>query len=339
MKASLTARTFHLIVIVSFVLGSFVAAQQPTYEVLALGGTNGPGAKPFGGLVLGPDGNYYGTTTEGGAFAGGTVFKLTPQGVLSTLVSFPHDEGNPREALIVGSDGNLYGATEGAPFGMANSKGTVFCVTLSGQLTTLATFVNVGVPPVAPQKLIQASDGNFYGMTAAGGADQRGSVFRLSQNGTLTTLLSFTGSNGSSPYAGLLEGGDGNLYGTTSVGGANNNGIVFRVTKAGVITTLASFQPGTETGIFPVTELTLGPDGNFYGVTSSQAANSGGAVFRITPTGTLTALAPLPSNNLAAPSPLILGDDGKFLWHHGGSLLPRDAGGPIDGAHQFRFCV
>lgn len=300
--------------LLSLLITSFALAQIPgsSYEILALGGTNGPGVRPLAGLVLGPDGNYYGTASEGGAFGGGTVFKLTPAGELSPLVSFPYEQGTPSESLIVGSDGNLYGTTAGAFAGTPNSPGTIFRLTLAGQLTILATFVNTGAPVVAPQRLMESSDGNFYGTTAAGGAQQKGQVFRLTKDGTLTILADFTGSNGAAPQAGLIEATDGNLYGTTSNGGTNNNGTVFRVTKAGVITVLASFGSDASTGTWPQAELTQGPDGNLYGVTSAGAANFGGAVFRITLGGTLTGLAPLPQNNVAAPSPLVLGDDGNF---------------------------
>jgi uncharacterized repeat protein (TIGR03803 family) len=230
----------------------FAAAQIPgsRYEILALGGTNGPGVRPFAGLVLGPDGNYYGTASDGGALGGGTVFRLTPGGELTPLVSFPYEEGNPREALIVGSDGHLYGTTEGAFAGTPNSKGTIFRVTLDGQLTTLATFVNSGAPVVAPQRLLESGDGYFYGTTAAGGAQKKGQVFRMTKDGMLTILAEFIGSNGDSPQAGLIEAADGDLYGTTHIGGVNNNGTVFKVTKAGVITTLASFTAGSDTGKF-----------------------------------------------------------------------------------------
>src|SRR4051812_40200283 len=104
----MTSRQFFL-GLLFLLLTSFASAQIPgsSYEILALGGTNGPGVRPLAGLVLGPDGNYYGTTSDGGAFGGGTVFKLTPAGELSALVSFPYDQGSPSEALTVGSDGNL----------------------------------------------------------------------------------------------------------------------------------------------------------------------------------------------------------------------------------------
>src|ERR1044072_1977811 len=149
--------------LLSLFIVSFASAQIPgsNYEILASGGTNGPGVRPFAGVVLGPDGNYYGTTSDGGAFGGGAVFKLTPAGELSALVSFPFEEGAPSEALIVGSDGNLYGTTSGAFAGTPNSKGTIFRVTIGGQLTVLASFVNTGSPVVGPQRLIERRDGNL----------------------------------------------------------------------------------------------------------------------------------------------------------------------------------
>src|SRR5436190_9280863 len=309
----MTARPF-LSGLLSLLLVSFASAQIPgsSYEILAMGGTNGPGVRPLAGVVLGPDGNYYGTASDGGAFGGGAVFKLTPAGELSALVSFRYEEGNPQEALIVGSDGNLYGTTQGNAAGTPNSKGTIFRVNLAGQLTVLASFVNTGSPAEGPQRLVEGSDGNFYGTTAAGGAQNKGQIFRLTKDGTLTILADFTGTNGSAPQAGLIEASDGNLYGTTSTGGTNNNGTVFRVSKAGAITVLTSFGTDASIGDMPQAELTQAPDGNLYGVTSTRGANFGGAVFRITLGGTLTLVAPLPQNNVAAPSPLVVGDDGNF---------------------------
>jgi uncharacterized repeat protein (TIGR03803 family) len=306
---------FFPLAVLSLLLSAHLSggAAAGTYEILALGGTNGPGIHPYSGVVFGSDGNYYGTTSQGGAYAGGAVFRLTPDGVLTTLVSFSYDDGNPRVGLIVGTDGNFYGTTQGNPLsGEGNAHSTIFRLNLAGQLTTLASFPDGdGVPVVAPQKLVQGTDGNFYGTTQGGGSQQKGSVFRMTIDGVVTTLVSFTGANGMSPSAGLVEGSDGNFYGTTYNGGANSDGTVFRVTPGGMLTTLASFGPG-DGGDFPAAELTRGPDGNFYGVTSGGGKNFGGAVFKVTADGTVTSLAALPSNNTLAPSPLVLGDDGNF---------------------------
>jgi uncharacterized repeat protein (TIGR03803 family) len=136
--------------------------------------------------------------------------------------------------------------------------------------------------------LVQGSDGNFYGTTSAGGSSNKGTVFKVTSTGTLTSLVSFTGANGDTPYAGLVQGSDGNFYGTTSAGGSSNKGTVFKMTSAGVLNTLVSFT-GTN-GDTPWAGLVQGSDGNFYGTTSSGGGVSNGTVFKMTPAGALTTL-------------------------------------------------
>jgi uncharacterized repeat protein (TIGR03803 family) len=300
---------------VLIVAGRCLAQTEPSYEVVALAGTNGPGAQPFGGVVLGPDGNYYGTASTGGAYGGGTVFKLTPDGNLTQLVSFLFEDGNPQAGLIVGSDGNLYGTSNGNP-SEPDGNATIFRVTPAGQLTTLATFPRAAPPAqnqsILPNKLVQGSDGHFYGTTYRGGAHEKGSIFKLTADGTITTLVSFEGPNGANPRAGLVQGSDGNFYGTTDVGGNVNNGTAFRMTPAGALTMLYSFGHSSPVGGFPRTELLEAAPGIFYGVTSSGGANFGGVAFKMTAEGSVTALASLPSHPFAASTPLLLGNDGNF---------------------------
>jgi uncharacterized repeat protein (TIGR03803 family) len=135
---------------------------------------------------------------------------------------------------VQGSDGNFYGTTEA---GGTNEVGTVFQISTGGTLTSLYSFIgtNDGANPEAGLAL--GSDGYFYGTTEAGGAytDQNGegygTVFKISTNGTLTSLYSFTGGNdGAYPYAGLVQGSDGSFYGTTEGGGQGGAGTVFRLT-------------------------------------------------------------------------------------------------------------
>ena len=129
------------------------------------------GWHPRAALVQGSDGNFYGTTVEGGQYEFGTVFKITPSGTLTNLYSFAGSDGaNPR-GLVQGSDGNFYGTTFSGP-------GTVFKITPSGTLTTLYSFAGSdGANPDAG--LVQGSDGNYYGTTYYGGANNVGTVFRL----------------------------------------------------------------------------------------------------------------------------------------------------------------
>jgi uncharacterized repeat protein (TIGR03803 family) len=140
------------------------------------------GEFPFAGLVQGSDGNFYGTTEQGGANDQGTVFKITPSGTLTTLYSFAGSDGaEPFAGLVQGSDGNFYGTTQLGGLGPCTGGcGTVFKITPSGALTTLYSFAGSdGANPDAG--LVQGSDGNFYGTTHQGGANNVGTVFRLSQ--------------------------------------------------------------------------------------------------------------------------------------------------------------
>lgn len=300
------------------------------------------GANPGASLTHGNDGNFYGTTRNGGSSGFGTVFEVSTNGTLTTLYSFTGaTNGNPI-GLTQGTDGNFYGTTLGGavttstyPAGM----GTVFQLTTNGVLTTLVSFNSSnGVYPFAA--LTQGNDGNFYGTTRQGGnyspsMDGGGTVFRITTNGTLTTLVYFTGSNGFYPASGLTIGSDGNLYGTTLFGGntslfGNGWGTVFKITQNGNLTMLYSFT-GEEDGGNPVANLTRANDGNFYGTTDYNGA---GTLFRITTNGTLTTLFSFFTNglpNVANPNTLTLGIDGNFYstTRYGGitnSLNPNGMG-------------
>jgi uncharacterized repeat protein (TIGR03803 family) len=183
------------------------------------------GVHPYAGLVQGSDGNFYGTTREGGTYGGyGTVFKISTNGVLTTLHFFGHGDGVwPQAGLVLGSDGYFYGTTEGAVGGY----GTVFKISTNGVLTTLRSIVGTQLKA----ELVQGSDGKFYGTTYGGGTSNAGTVFQISTNGAFTSLYSFTGgTDGAYPEAGLVQGSDGSFYGTTQNGGTNNLGTVFRLT-------------------------------------------------------------------------------------------------------------
>jgi len=179
------------------------------------------GAEPLAALVQGTDGNFYGTTYEGGAHGLGTVFKMTSGGALTRLHSFSATEGgSPYTALVQATDGNLYGTTLG-PF-----YGTIFSITPGGTLTTLHSFDGAdGSTPFAA--LIQATDGYLYGATTGGGANAEGTIFKISLSGTLTTLYNFCSQSGCTdgygPIHTLFQDTNGKLYGTTPDGGTNNS--------------------------------------------------------------------------------------------------------------------
>jgi uncharacterized repeat protein (TIGR03803 family) len=241
------------------------------------------GANPLAGLVQGSDGNFYGTTQNGGTsgnceFGCGTVFRISPSGTETTLYSFvgsPSDGSGPEAGLVQGRDGNFYGTTEhGGKYGPG--YGTLFRLSLGGSYTNLHSFgssANDGTYPAAA--LVQGSDGNLYGTTLNGGTSGPGTVFRLSPSGTYTSLYSFVGfpsNDGEGPNT-LLQGSDGNFYGTTDAGGTSGNGTVFRISPSGNYTNLYSFN-GSPDGATPQQAgLVQGSDGNFYGTTTAGGTN------------------------------------------------------------------
>ena len=278
------------------------------------------GSNPIGELLQASNGQFYGTTYQGG-HGSGTVFQMTADGVLTSLVTFYAGIGvGPRGGMLQGLDGNLYGTTSDI---VLNTAGTVFKITESGILTTLATFR--GSYPAGPWPkganpyggLLQESDGNFYGTTDQGGGNSSGTVFKMTTNGTLTTLVSFNYSNGANPHAGLVKGNDGNFYGTTYRGGANNLGTVFKMTPEGALTTLVTFN--NTNGSYPYAGMLKGRDGNFYGTTyrggvgANQSNYVYGTVFKVTTNGSFTMLASFNNTNGANPlAKLTQGRDGYF---------------------------
>jgi uncharacterized repeat protein (TIGR03803 family) len=238
------------------------------------------GAYLVAGLLQGADGNFYGTTYEGGMSNSGTVFQYSPDGVLSNLYSFTggNDGGFPEAGLVQSGDGNFFGTTyEG---GTSNS-GTVFQFSAHGELTTLYSFTG-GDDGANPQgAMVLGSDGNFYGTTSEGGSNYSGTVFQIGTKSGLTSLYSFTGFNdGANPVAGLVQGSDGELYGTTEYGSTNDNGTVFKISTNGVLTTLYSFTGGNDGG-YPQAALVQGKDGSFYGTTEYGGQGGDGTVFRL----------------------------------------------------------
>ena len=139
---------------------------------------------------------------------------------------------------------------------------------------------------------MRGRDGNFYGTTFKGGASGNGTVFKMATNGILTTLVSFAGTNGANPYAGLVAGTEGDFYGVTANGGASSNGTVFKISPAGKLTTLHSFclQPVCTDGGGPLAGLVQATNGNFYGTTAGGGSDGFGTVFEISPAGRFTTL-------------------------------------------------
>jgi uncharacterized repeat protein (TIGR03803 family) len=291
------------------VLCAATAIALPAQTLSTLFSFNGTdGGSPNRGLVQANNGDFYGTTFSG-ANGQGSVFEITPGGRETTLYSFCALSGCPDGAfpdagLVLGANGDLYGTTQSG--GGAGGRGTVFKMNPSGTLATVFKFCANGqcADGANPEAaLIQASNGDFYGTTNEGGArghcdsaQSCGTVFKLSPNGTLTTLYSFCAESscidGNAPTGGLVHAPNGDFYGTTSFGGAYDEGTVFQITPGGTLTTLYSFcvQSQCADGQEPVAGLVLATDGNFYGTTYLGGAHGFGTFFQVSTSGTLTTL-------------------------------------------------
>jgi uncharacterized repeat protein (TIGR03803 family) len=228
------------------------------------------GNYPYAGLVQAASGDLYGTTSAGGANRGGTIFKITPSGTLTTVYDFCSqskcaDGNDSQTGLTLATDGALYGTTY---MGGDSNFGTVFKVTPGGALTTLYSFCSQnnctdGRNPAAG--LVQATDGNFYGTTYGGVVNNYGTIFKISPGGTLTTLYRFQPTVGGNPVAALFQATNGDLYGTTQQWGANNWGTVF------------SLAVGL--GTFVVTQPTGGNVGTVVKILGTDLAGATGVTF------------------------------------------------------------
>jgi uncharacterized repeat protein (TIGR03803 family) len=234
--------------------GSFVAL----YSFCAQANC-GDGAQPYAGLVQATDGNFYGTATAGGtgsvmvcennnnAPGCGTVFKITPSGVVTTIHNFCLQTGctdgaNPYGALVQGTDGYLYGTTFA---GGANQLGTVYRISLAGDFAVVASFIANSGPNTGGATfsgVIQGSDGNFYGSTYLGGDGGGGTIYMATPEGVLTVLHAFDGADGGGSRANLLQASNGTFYGTAG-GGQNGEGVIFSL--SGPAPTAAQFVPVT----------------------------------------------------------------------------------------------
>jgi len=247
------------------------------------------GFAPGTGLIQGSKGDFFGTTSQGGANGAGTVFKISPSGTLTTLHSFDTTDGEYPNGLVQGTNGEFYGTTsEGGTTG----AGTVFKMTSDGELTTLYSFCSqtACVDGSYPNGLIHGPHGDYYGTTSDGGASNHGTVFKVTATGAETAIYSFCAqpncTDGEYPYGGLVQGGS-DLYGTTSAGGSGNFGTAFKITSAGALKTLYSF---IETdGASPQAALLRATNGDLYG-SLFLGGTGDGTLFKLTPSGRFTKL-------------------------------------------------
>ena len=275
------------------------------------------GAYPVADVVQGTDGNFYGTTGHGGTngnASGGTVFKMTSVGMVTTLENFGDASTGyePESNVMQASDGNLYGTTF---WGGPTNNGTVYMLMLAGTRTVLHNFVETdGGQPWA--KLVQLTAGGpLYGTASRGGTSHWGAAFSITTAGSYSLLHSFNGTDGLGPRDApfVLRPADGLLYGMTEQGGTGF-GNVFKMTTGGTVTSLVAFTLAQ--GAYPSDGLLLAPDGNFYGTTASGGATvAQGNVIKITPAGVVTVLHEFNHTN---------GVDDDGMWPMGGLIRATD---------------
>jgi len=290
------------------------------------------GSEPEAGLVLGTDGNFYGTTVTGGTNNLGTVFRVTPVGALTTLYSFDQTDGSgPCAPLIQGNSGDFYSTTFD---GGTSGYGTIFKITPAGKLTTLYDFTGADNALVCAS-LLQAANGSFYGTTANDGGFGRGNgtIYELTLAGAFSTVLTFNGSDGANPQDGLVQTADGNFYGTTAEGGACSEGTVFELAPDGTLTTLFSFSFGGSSSIdgsYPYAPLVYASNGKLVGTASfGGGPGHAGTVFEISTKGALNRLHSFSASEGEPYRGLIQGADGAFFGvSQAGILYKLSTGAP-----------
>ncbi len=351
-----------------FCAATAIGASAQTFTTLVnFHGTNGQ--HPQAAMVQGTDGNLYGLTSGGGDVSpGGTVFRMTPAGELTTIYSFCSlancADGSGPDQLLLAADGNFYGTTGSGGVNCQDlvnpGCGTVFKLTPAGALTTLYSFCSQAncADGWVPNSLVQGADGNFYGITGAGGVGYPngfGTVFKITAAGVLTILHDFCSdvengncADGNLPQS-LMLATNGNFYGIASEGGPDDCGEVFEITPAGALSIVYGFEAGAGCG--DDSGLLQASDGNFYGTSGEGGAHRKGVVFKLTPSGGFSVLYAFCALANCAdgenPNALVQGTDGNFYGTtHGvlagsrttdGTVFQLTPTGTLTTLHTFDF--
>ena len=317
-----------------FCMAIGAAAGAQTYaNVASFTGSNG--SFPYGTLVQGLNGNLYGVAMNGGVSTVcpesngcGTVFEVTPAGKVTVLYNFCQlancaDGALPLPGLVLATNGNFYGMTSAG----GKSGGTIFEITSGGKFTSLYSFCansntcNNADGHMPQGTLVQAADGNLYGVTREGGDYNRcthgcGVIFQITQAGAYSVFHAFCSTtecthDGRTPGAGLIQATNGNLAGTTASGGLGEVGIVYEISLAGKLVKLHDFcSPACSSGWNTTAPPIEGADGNLYGTTVGGGTSGEGVFYQLTFAKAFTDLYDFAS--YGPPSGLALGTDGNF---------------------------
>jgi len=306
-------RLIFALLLIAFTITAVAHAQ--TFNLLYTCGSDPSDPSYATGLLAqGRDGNLYGTSLNGGTYNLGTVFSMTPAGVVTVIYNFDGPHGShPWGGLALGSDGNFYGTTA---FGGKFNYGTIFKITPAGKLTIAHHFTSGedGFTPWEPP--IEGADGNFYGTTCGCpyGGNWAGTVYKITPAGVLTTLHQFAPNghhDGVNPQNTLMQSSHGDFYGTATNQGTYDRGTIFKITPSGTFTKLHDFSDtdgGRDYG-----QLVQASDGNFYAPAATGGQFDAGVLYRLTPSGQYTVLHTFDGSDGSRPGAgLVLATDGNF---------------------------
>jgi uncharacterized repeat protein (TIGR03803 family) len=319
--------------------GVSTGSAQPLTPIFTFGAATTEGGEPHGALIRAADGQFYGTTSLGGSAACGysnvtgcgTVYRTALDGSITTLHAFVFAEGiAPAAGVIQAGDAMFYGTTSLGGSDTCNGGlgcGTIYRIDGDGNLAVSHVFQGSdGSGPTA--RLVEASDGNFYGTAPQGGPVNSqcdnvscGVVFKLTPAGVFSVVHAFAGApDGNLPQGGLVQASDGFLYGTTALGGNSHFplscGAIYRVDLNGSYTVLLRFAIDGSQGCSPTGELYEATDGKLYGTASVGGANGVGVLFRFSPDSTTVdvvySFANSPPSGVFPQAGVTQGSDGAF---------------------------
>lgn len=241
--------------------------------------TTSTGSTPLGSLMLATNGKFYGVTSLGGNANAGVLFEFDP----TTFTYTKKFDFNT--AVVSQANGALLYASNGKFYGLSNAAGTSATGVLFEYDRTTNTVANkvdlsIATGNLPFGSLVQASNGNLYGMTSAGGTNSVGTIFEYNYStGTLTPKIHLSSAIGSSPYGSLIQAPNGKLYGMTSSGGANSLGTLFEYNITGNTQNVLISFDGSGNGSAPRGSLLCATNGKLYGMTSSGGVNGAGVLF------------------------------------------------------------